>query len=166
MTTAGELLKQGRKDEIWQKYCGFIDLSLTEFMDIQKRLLMDQLDLLGKCELGQKLLGGKVPATLEEFRQNVPLTTYKDYIPYLSEKREEALPVKPHVWARTSGRMGEYAVKWIPYSPGFYSKLGANILAACAFGSSDRRGVFTFDEGDFIFAAIAPPPYLSGAVVA
>lgn len=166
MTTAGELLKQGRKDEIWQKYCGFIDLSLTEFMDIQKRLLMDQLDLLSKCELGQKLLGGNVLATLEEFRQQVPLTTYQDYIPYLSEKQEGTLPVKPYTWARTSGRMSEYAVKWIPYSKGLYSKFCANAMAMFAFGSSDRRGVFVFDEGDFIFAAIAPPPYLTGAVVA
>lgn len=76
MATAAELLRQGRRDEVWKKYCGFLDLSLEEFMEIQKRLLMEQIDLLSKCELGRKLLGEKVPTDMEEFRETVPLTTY------------------------------------------------------------------------------------------
>ena len=164
MTTAAELLRQGRTDEIWRKYCGFIDLSLEEFMEIQKRLLLEQLQLLGTCELGRRLLGDKVPASVEEFQQNVPLTTYKDYVPYLTEKREDVLPEKPHVWARTSGRTGEYAVKWVPYTRRLYAKVASYMMAAFIFGSSDRRGDFVFEEGDTMLATLAPPPYLTGAV--
>jgi len=124
MTSASELLRQGRRDEVWRKYCGFLDLSLEEFMEIQRRLLMEQIDLLSKCELGRKLLGNKVPASVEEFREIVPLTTYKDYLPYLSERKEEALAEKPITWARTSGRSGEYAAKWVPYTKRMYDKWG------------------------------------------
>ena len=52
MATAAELLRQGRRNEVWRKYCGFLDLSLEEFMEIQERLLMEQIDLLSKSELG------------------------------------------------------------------------------------------------------------------
>lgn len=57
MATAAELLRQGRRDEVWRKYCGFIDLSLEGFMEIQERLLMEQTDLLSKCA-GPKAPGG------------------------------------------------------------------------------------------------------------
>jgi hypothetical protein len=39
MTSYKELLKQGRQDLIWEKYCGYLDLSMQEFMGIQNRLL-------------------------------------------------------------------------------------------------------------------------------
>ncbi len=166
MTTAVKLMRQGRRDEIWKKYCGFIDLSLEEFMGVQKRLLMEQIDLLSKCDLGRKLLGEKAPTSVEEFRQNVPLTTYKDYVPYLTEKREDVLPEKPYVWARTSGRSGEYEAKWVPYTRRLYTKTNSYILALFIFGSSDRRGDFVFEEGDVTLATLAPAPYSSGAVAA
>ena len=47
MTTAAELLRQGRRDEFWQRYCGFLDLSIDEFMTIQQRLLTEQLQMSG-----------------------------------------------------------------------------------------------------------------------
>ena len=76
MTSTNELLRQGRRDEIWQRYCSFLDLSLEEFMEIQRRLLMEQIDLLARCELGQKIMHNTVPKSVEEFREMVPLTTY------------------------------------------------------------------------------------------
>ena len=53
MTTAVELLRQGRRDEFWQRYCGFLDLGIEEFMAIQERLLVEQLHLLAGSELGR-----------------------------------------------------------------------------------------------------------------
>jgi hypothetical protein len=164
MTTMVELLRQGRRDEIWKKYCGFADLSLQEFMEIQKELLVEQLQLLGRCELGQKLLGGKVPASMDEFRQNVPFTRYKDYVPYLPEKREDVLPEKPSIWVCTSGRSGEYGRKWIPYTEKTYAKTNAYSLSVFIFGSVNRRNDFVFEEGDVTLVTLAPPPYVSGWV--
>ena len=106
MPTAAELLKQGRRDEVWRRYCGFLDLSLEGFMEIQERLLMEQVNLLGRCELGRRLLGTPAPRTVAEFRERVPLTTYDDYAAYLSEQTDEpgVFPTETYVWARTSGR--------------------------------------------------------------
>jgi len=164
-TTTLELLREGRRVEIWRKYCGFIDLSLDEFMGIQRRLLMEQIDLLSKCELGRHLLGDEVPTTVEEFRESVPLTTYEDYAPYLLVKREEALPVRPHWWLHTSGRSGEYPYKWIPYTDGMVKRLGECSMAGFIFGSCSRRDQFVFDEKDNMLFALAPFPYISGAAL-
>jgi hypothetical protein len=39
MTESSRLLREGRKEELWTKHCGYINLSMEEFMEIQKRLL-------------------------------------------------------------------------------------------------------------------------------
>ena len=51
MATLSELFRDSRNEELWERCCGFIDLSLPEFMEIQSRLLREQLVLLKKCEL-------------------------------------------------------------------------------------------------------------------
>ena len=56
-----KLLRQGRTEEAWQRCCGFIDLSLEDFMRIQWRLLSEQLGLLKECELGRYIMNGANP---------------------------------------------------------------------------------------------------------
>jgi hypothetical protein len=164
MSTATELLRQGRRGEIWQKYCGFIDLSLEEFMDIQRRLLLEQIDMLGKCELGRKILGSRVPASVEEFRERVPLTTYEAYEPYLAERREDVLPSKPHWWIHTSGRSGG-GFRWAPFSEEAAKRLGECMMGVLVLAASSNRGEFTFESGETVLFTLAPYPYISGAVV-
>jgi len=164
MTATLELLREGRRTEIWQKYCGYIDLNLEEFMSIQRRLLMEQVALLSKCELGRKLMGDHVPTSVEEFREMVPLTTYEVYTPYLLEKKEEALPAKPYWWLHTSGRSGEYPFKWIPYSEEMVQKLAENSMTGLIYASCFKRGEFVFEENDVMLFALAPFPYISGAI--
>ena len=163
MATALELLRQGRRHEIWKRYCGYLDLSLAETMQIQERLLLEQLRLLGTSELGRQLLGNRVPTTVEEFRQNVPFTTYYDYSQYFSEKREDVLPVKPLWWLHTSGRSGEYAFKWVPYTPQMVQRFGETCMAGLILASCSRKGEFVFEEGDTMLFALAPFPYVTGA---
>jgi hypothetical protein len=162
MTTAVELLRQGRRDEFWQRYCGFLDLSINEFMAIQERLLTEQLQLLAGCELGRKLFGGKVPLTVSEFRRLAPITTYQDYIPYLTEQREDVLPAKPACWVRTSGSTGEYAAKWAPVSPSAFPKLAKDLLGILTMSSARRKGDVELEIGDILLYAAAPPPYVTG----
>ena len=71
MAEVVELLRQGRNEEAWQKCCGFIDLSLDDFMKIQKRLLLEQLELLKHCEIGHYILNGTNPGSVEEFRESI-----------------------------------------------------------------------------------------------
>jgi len=163
MATTLELLREGRRSEIWQKYCGFIDLSLESFMEIQKRLLMEQINLLSKCELGRLLFGEDVPSNVDEFRSRVPLTTYEFYAPYLLDKQEDVLPAKPHWWLHTSGRSGEYPFKWIPYTEAMVQRLAECSMAGLIFASCSKRREFVFEENDIMLFALAPFPYISGA---
>lgn len=169
MATAAELLRQGQRDEVWGKYCGFLDLSLEEFMEIQERLLMEQIDLLSKSELGRRLLKDKAPTSVEEFRQALPLTGYADY-PYLvGEIVEDApsgdvLPVKPRLWARTSGRSIEQDFKWAPYSNEMVKKIGEFAVASFLLASCSGRGDVRLDAGDACLYTLAPPPYFTAAV--
>jgi hypothetical protein len=166
MTSAAELLRQGRRDEVWTKYCGFLDLTIEEFMQLQERLLMGQLHLLSKSGLGQELLGDRLPSSVEEFRKIVPLTAYRDYLPFLLQGKEEILPAKPQVWARTSGRSGEYECKWAPYSSRMVKKAGEFAIAAFLLGSCSGRGDVRLSPTDTCLYTLAPPPYFTGAVVA
>jgi hypothetical protein len=161
--SALQLLRDGRHQELWERCCGFFDLDIEQFMTIQKQLLLEQIELLSKCELGKKLLHGTEPRTVEEFREMVPLTTYSDYKPYLSEKMEDALPEKPIMWLRTSGRSEEYSCKWVPITKRMYQELGNLVLAVFIVGSCQSKGKITLEENDKILYGLAPPPYASGA---
>jgi hypothetical protein len=162
MATATEMLRRGQREEVWQKYCGFLDLSLQEFMAVQKRLLLEQIGLLSTCELGTKLLGPRMPTSVDEFRQEVPLTTYADYAPYFQEKREDILPSKPRWWLHTSGRSGD-EFKWVPYTAAMVERLGETTLAIFMLAAASRRGDVAIQEGDTFLYALAPFPYVSGA---
>ncbi len=164
MATAVELLRQGRTEELWHKYCGFVDLSLEQFMHIQKRLLLEQLKLLKEMPLGRKIMRGKIPTSVEEFRRTIPLTTYKDYTPYLLERDESMLLEKPVTWVRTSGRSGEYGCKWVPYSAQMYEAANRQAFGGLILAAATRRGEVLLEEDDVVFNTLAPEPFISGAV--
>jgi hypothetical protein len=146
MTRPIELLRQGRKEELWQMCCGFLDLSLEQFMTIQKRLLLEEIELLKNSELGRRVMRGAMPKTVEEFREQVPLTTYTDYLPELVEKKEDVLPTKPAIWVHNIGWPGKYHVKQMPFSERFLHEFervaaGVGLLASC-----DPQGDFPLKE--------------------
>jgi hypothetical protein len=155
-----ELFARDDSERIWQKYCGFLDLSISEFMTIQKMLLTEQIDLLMNAELGRKILGNRRPDGVREFRQNVPLTTYESYEPYLSQKNEEVWPTRPVIWAHTSGRTGQ--VKWAPYTADILGRLADDTLAAFVLSSANRKGEVRLHEGVRVVLNLPPVPYLTG----
>ncbi|HPY36555.1 MAG TPA: auxin-responsive protein, partial [Clostridia bacterium] len=57
-------LKKLNSSQIWQKYCGFLDISLEQYMQIQFRLLQEQLELYAGCELGNRIMGKVPPPTV------------------------------------------------------------------------------------------------------
>jgi len=162
MTQYNQLLRQGRYNEIWTKYCGFLDLSKEEFMDIQERLLLEQIELLGTSMMGRMLMGDILPKSIEEFREVVPLTTYDDYLGYLDQKREDVLPRKPLMWSHTSGRSGEYKFKWVPYTQKMYDRLGEVVIGSMILASCSQKGEINLSSLDTVLLATAPPPYVSG----
>jgi hypothetical protein len=163
MPSVAKLLQEDKTKELWQRCCGFIDLNMKQFMNIQYQLLAEQIELLKRCELGRKVMRGAEPGSVEEFREQVPITTYADYAPYLLEKREDVLPEKPLLWQRTSGRSGEYPLKWVPVTKRQYDDAGDAILAVFILASSKDRGDVILEEHDTLLYGAAPPPYTSGA---
>lgn len=165
MSSVAELFAKGNNDEVWKRCCGFLDLSMEDFMRIQKRLLMEQVDLLKKCELGQRIMEGASPETVEEFRTNVPLTTYSDYAPYLLKRRMDVLPKKPLLWQYTSGKSGEYAYRWAPITARAFDEIEPLVFAMMILASATKRGEVNLQKNDKVLYSMAPPPYATGTIV-
>ena len=159
-----DLLRNGKNEEAWQQCCGFIDLRLDEFMTIQKRLLLEQLDMLKDCELGRFILNGAYPVSVEEFRERIPLTVYEDYAPYLLNKKANTLPRKPAIWHYTSGKSGEYTYRWAPVTQGQLQEIESLLFALLFFSGCKSRRDINFKENDKILYGMAPPPYATGTM--
>jgi hypothetical protein len=149
--------------ELWKRYCGFLDLSVREFMGIQKGLLLDQIDKVWESTLGKKIIGATKPGSVEEFRRIVPLTTYEDYEPELPERREDALAFKPGLWCHSSGRMGQF--KWMPHSSDFLERTNKACLSIITLSSANERGTINFAPGFRFLLLLPPAPYVSGALI-
>jgi len=163
MLRASELLRQGKNEELWQMCCGYLKLDIKEFMDIQERLLLEQLELLNNSPLGKKIMQGANPRTVAEFRELAPLTTYADYYPELEQKKEDILPVKPGLWAHSSGRSGEYPCKWVPITPEYVQELSVALYGIGMLSCSDNWGDTSHIPKKIkILYSVAPSPYISG----
>jgi len=162
MLTKDELFRTGNRERIWQKYCGFLDLSLDEFMEIQEQLLMDQIDLVHDSPLAKKFMAKK-PKDMSEFRQLVPLTTYDDYAPYLDEKNEDVLAVKPYFWTHTSGRGG--TLKWIPYSESAAERAAIYSISLMILACATEKGAVEIGSGVRVLHNLPPRPYITGTLV-
>jgi hypothetical protein len=161
MIKKDELLKTGDQQRIWQKYCGFLDISLQEFMEIQEQLLMEQIELVYGSPLAKKLMPKK-PKDVSEFRQFVPLTTYDDYAPYLEQRNDDILPEKPYCWVHTSGRSGSFV--WVPYTQRAHRRAVENIVSAFILACATGKGEVNIKGNESILYNTPPMPYFSGLV--
>ncbi len=157
-----EKLRKETPETIWQEYCGFLDLSIAEYTKIQSNLLMEQIGLLSGCRLGNQLLHGGLPRSVEEFRQAVPLTAYGDYADTLLMRRSEELPSEPLVWLETTWEGGNYPRKIAPYSKMMLDTYTHNLLSATLLSTSERRGHFRVRPHSKVLYTLAPMPYASG----
>jgi phenylacetate-coenzyme A ligase PaaK-like adenylate-forming protein len=163
MTTEYELFKTGNQQRIWQKYCGFLDLSLAEFMEIQEKLLMDEIELVYDSPLAKKFMPKK-PRDMSEFRKLVPLTTYDDYAAYLNGENEDFLAIKPQCWMRTSGRGG--TPKWVPYTNSAIERLSTLSTAGSILACAQKKGEVDskIGRGLHVLHNLPPAPYMSGTM--
>jgi hypothetical protein len=149
--------------ELWQRYCGFLDLSIDDFMNIQRELLMDQIDRVADSILGKKIMGNRKPKSVEEFRRMVPLTTYDDYEPYLSERRDDALATEPLFWCHSTGRGGQF--KWVPHSPETVEIAVKRYVSTMILSTAKKKGDVNIAPGLRFLVIFAPPPYTSGYII-
>jgi hypothetical protein len=164
MNNSYKLIEEGRKDELWHKHCGYLNLSRQEFRNIQERLMLEQIGFLRKSSFIRKWMGDRNPASIEEFREITPLTSYSDYAEYLMEKNEDDLPEKPYTWVRTSGRNSIHGPKWVPYTKAMYEHLSDPVIGAMLMSSCSKPGIVNLERNDKFLMATAPPPYASGYI--
>ena len=157
-----EKLHQYTKEEIWEEYCGFLTLTMEEFMSIQNRLLLEQIEVWSASGIGQSILKGKHPRTVEEFREMVPLTTYEDYATTLLAKQYSALPEDPVVWVQTTWEGGIHPIKTAPYTKAMLDTFKHNVISCMILATSRQKGDFDVRVTDHLLYSLAPMPYVTG----
>lgn len=155
-------LKSLQPDAIWQEYCGFLDLDIDGYMQIQNRLMLEQISIWSNSSLGKYLLDGKVPRTIDEFRKAMPLTTYGDYSDILLQKQEDMLPDKPIIWIQTTWEGGKNPIKVAPYTKSMLDTYKNNVLACMILSTSTEKGKFNVKSTDTFLYGLAPLPYATG----
>ncbi len=156
-----DLVRRGEFEKAWRRHCWYLDLNLDGFMEVQRRLLQEQLDLGKRSRLWRQVFGDVVDRlTVENFRELIPLTEYADYEPYLGGRPEDVLAVPIKTWARTSGLGGK--PKWIPYTEAMYEHLGLYAVTAGILSSARRKGEVRIRPGDAVGSNLPPRPFLSG----
>ena len=54
-----EKVRKCTHEQLWKEYCGYADISLDDYMYIQRNLMTEQIQLWSGCGLGRKLLEGR-----------------------------------------------------------------------------------------------------------
>ena len=155
-------LKKNTREQLWSEYCGFLDLRLSDYMFIQRRLMEEQLKIWRDSGLGKELLHGKYPETVEEFRKMLPLTTYADYADILLSRRSAMLPGQPTVWIETTWEGGLRPVKVAPYTREMLDTYRHNIICVMMVTTAKGKGDFCVAKGDRVLYGGAPLPYATG----
>ena len=159
-----EKLKKYGKQQLWQEYCGFVDMSLTDYMYTQRRLMEEQLSLWCESGLGRQLLHGAKPRTIDELRNALPLTSYADYADVLLPKRAEMLCAEPSIWIQTTWEGGLRPIKLAPYTRSMLDTYRHNLMSTMMMATAKRKGDFEFKGNERILYGGAPLPYMTGLV--
>ncbi len=159
-----EKIKTCSKAKIWSEYCGFLDLDMDSYMYIQNRLMKEQISKWKQCGLGRKLLHGREPDTIDEFRSMMPMTQYADYADILLNKQEDMLPDKPMIWIQTTWEGGIRPIKLAPYGREMLDVYRHNMLSVALLASSRGKGDYSLQPGDRVLYGGAPLPYATGLI--
>jgi len=157
-----EKVRQNKPAHVWQEYCGFLDLTMEQYMQIQNRLMDEQIRAWCPSALGRHFFSGTEPRTIEEFRRAIPLTTYDDYADVLLQKRDDLLPAPASIWIKTTWEGGMHPIKLAPYSKSMLDTFRNNAMACLILCSASGRG--KFELGRRILSGFAPLPYVTGLI--
>jgi len=145
------------EDLAWSKYCGFLDLSASDFLKFQEQRLLGYLPQLAWSGVGSHLLNGRIPTSLQQFRRWAPLTTYEDYAAFLKPEEAVGLPEPPVLWAHAVRPGAELA--YIPYPQTAIDYLVESAVSLFLLASGGR-----LEPEDRVLFSLAPKPYLTGFI--
>ncbi len=148
------------RETAWERFTGFRNLSDEQFCEIQEQLLVEQIRTIGASKLGMRLLRMSRPRSAEEFRKNIPLTTYSDYSKYLDPAAREDLPAFEYMWVHTTGAQARY--KYVPYTRRAYTRMLDNLMGGFLLSTASEQGDVAIGPGSTIMYNVPPRPYLSG----
>lgn len=157
-------LKRNTREQLWQEYCGFVDMSLSEYMYTQNRLMEEQLAMWCNSGLGRQLLHGAQPRSVAELRRLMPLTEYADYADILLPRRTEMLCDEPAIWLQTTWEGGLRPIKLAPYTRSMLDTYRHNLMSTMLMATAKRRGDFSFNGKERILYGGAPLPYVTGLI--
>jgi len=160
---AWELYQERGARALWERSLGFLDMDVEQTMELQHRLLNEQLALLNESVLGRLLFGEARPANYAQLREAIGLTSYEDYASTLGERREEVLPAKTHAWIRTSGRTGGQP-RWVPLSESMYEAMLWPYIGLMIMAGANGHGDVHIRPNDRVLNMLAPRPYASGTM--
>lgn len=156
-------LKKVSRRQLWQEYCGFLDMSLSEYMYAQRRLMNEQMRYWCASPLGKKLLAGRQPATIDELREMLDLTNYEDYADVLLARRSDMLPCgEPSIWIQTTWEGGLRPIKLAPYTREMLDCYRKNLIATVMMATAKQKGDFDIKRGYRVLYGGAPLPYATG----
>lgn len=112
--------------------------------------------------LGQSILKGKHPKSIDDFRSMVPLTSYDDYADLLLQRRAEDLPDNPVIWIQTTWEGGKHPIKIAPYTRSMLDTFRTNVAACLILATTTEKGKINVDENDKLLYGLAPLPYATG----
>lgn len=96
--TFQQKLRKFSKQQLWNEYCGYLELNIKEYMYIQRRLMQEQINSWCASDLGRHIYKNSAPESIEEFLHSMPLTGYADYADVLFRR-------DPGHAARSAGNM-------------------------------------------------------------
>ena len=86
----------------WRRFCGFLEFSADAALDIQHRLLRDQIRMVADTAAGQRFMSAMQDGTVDEFRRKVPVTTYADYADLFQPGSEVRSDPNGYIWTYTA----------------------------------------------------------------
>jgi hypothetical protein len=154
--------QSGRADDLWQRYCGFLSLSLDEFIHIQHGLLKEQIGFLNNIADQKEPPTRNGISTIDEFRQSLPLKNYENYSSQLQEEHENLLPEKPFYWVHTSAARGTY--KKVPWTSRFNSVQCRNVISALILSAAQDMGDIKLAPGCRVLHLLPGRPFASASL--
>lgn len=178
----------GEGEELWKRYCSFLDKPFSEQLEYNEGRLKDSFEKWKRTKMSRQLC----PKGVKRFDE-VPITTYNDY-PILHqfgvqlESLSKSEPRrKGELWFDYYNRIGKKVVPmldgWIPDEYGFcvktsgtsgnnkwfaqtngFSKNMESAISFLVMACSDAHGTTNVRKGDIFLNILSPVPYISGYI--